>query len=107
VRDRKTDYGTIILHWLFVGAFAVAFFSGMRIATEAPNRTWINLFDAVLPRGGVWMAHMQAAVVLVAVSLAYAVYLIRSGLGRRVRLDKIRLPTISSCTGSSSLPCWP
>jgi Ethylbenzene dehydrogenase/Prokaryotic cytochrome b561 len=91
VRDRKTDYGTIILHWLFVGAFAVAFFSGMRIATEAPNRTWINLFDAVLPRGGVWMAHMQAAVVLVAVSLAYAVYLIRSGLGRRVRLDKIRL----------------
>jgi hypothetical protein len=91
VRDRKTDYGTVILHWLFVGGFGVAFFSGMRIATEAPDRAWINLFDAVLPRGGVWMAHMQAAVVLVAVSLAYAVYLMRSGLGRRVRLDKIRL----------------
>ena len=63
----------------------------MRIATEAPERTWINLFDVVLPREHVWMAHMQAAVVLVAVALAYAVYMTRSGLGRRVRLDKIRL----------------
>jgi Ethylbenzene dehydrogenase/Prokaryotic cytochrome b561 len=89
--SRKTDYGTIILHWLFVGAFGVAFFSGMRIATETPDRTWINLFDAVLPRDSVWMAHMQAAVVLIAVSLAYLVYLMKSGLGRRVRLDEVRL----------------
>jgi hypothetical protein len=88
---RKTDYGTIILHWLLVAAFAVAFVSGMRIATEAPGRGWINLFDAVLPRQSVWVAHMQAAVVLVAVSLAYAVYVMKSGLGRRVQLDKIRL----------------
>ena len=88
---RKTDYGTIILHWLLVAAFSIAFLSGLRIATEAPERTWINLFDAVLPRESVWTAHMQAAVVLVAVSLAYTVYLMRSGLGRRVRLDKIRL----------------
>jgi hypothetical protein len=91
VRHRKTDYGTIILHWLLVAAFGIAFLSGLRIATEAPERTWINLFDTVLPRESVWVAHMQASVVLVAVSLAYAIYLVRSGLGRRVRLDKIRL----------------
>jgi hypothetical protein len=91
VRQRKTDYGTIILHWVLVGAFVVAFFSGLRIATEAPGRGWINLFDAVLPRQSVWVAHMQAAVVLVTVSLAYVVYLAKSGLGRRVQLDKIRL----------------
>jgi Ethylbenzene dehydrogenase/Prokaryotic cytochrome b561 len=91
MRARKTDYGTIILHWLLVGAFGVSFFSGLRIATETPDRTWINWFDVVLPRDSVWMAHMQAAVVLIAVSLAYAVYLTRSGLGRRVRLDSIRL----------------
>ena len=46
----------------------VAFVTGLRIATEAPGRGWINLFDAVLPRESVWMAHMQAAVALVAVS---------------------------------------
>ena len=38
MRRRKTDYGTIILHWLLVAAFGVAFVSGMRIAT-APERT--------------------------------------------------------------------
>jgi hypothetical protein len=91
VRNRKTDYGTIILHWLFVTAFGIAFLSGLRIATEAPGRSWINLFDAVLPRASVWMTHMQAAVALVALALAYAVYLKRSGLGRRIQLDKIRL----------------
>ncbi|MGZ3282015.1 MAG: cytochrome b/b6 domain-containing protein, partial [Xanthobacteraceae bacterium] len=91
MRQRKTDYGTIILHWLLVAAFSVAFVSGLRIATEAPGRSWINLFDSVLPRQSVWVAHMQAAVVLVAVSLGYAVYLAKSGLGRRVQFDKIRL----------------
>ena len=91
MRHRKTDYGTIILHWLLVAAFGVAFITGLRIATEAPGRSWINLFDAVLPRESVWVAHMQASVVLVAVSLAYTIYLVRSGLGRRIWLDKIRL----------------
>jgi hypothetical protein len=91
VKHQKTDYGTIILHWLLVAALGIAFVTGLRIATEAPGRSWINLFDAVLPRESVWMAHMQAAVALLAVSTAYAIYLIRSGLGRRIRLDKIRL----------------
>jgi hypothetical protein len=91
VRQRKTDYGTIILHWLLVLASSVAFATGLRIASEAPDRSWINLFDIVLPRSGVWTTHMQAAVVLVAVALAYTIYLARSGLSRRVQLDRIRL----------------
>jgi cytochrome b subunit of formate dehydrogenase len=91
VRQRKTDYGTIILHWLLVLASCVAFVTGLRIATEAPDRTWINLFDIVLPRAGVWTMHMQAALVLVGVALAYTIYLARSGLSRRVQLDRIRL----------------
>src|SRR6266699_747708 len=90
MKRSKTDYGTIILHWLLVAALGVAFVSGMRIATEAPERTWINVFDTVLPQNA-WVMHMQAAVVLVAVSLAYAIYIIRSGLGRRIRLDEVRL----------------
>ena len=84
MKRRKTDYGTIILHWLLVAGFGVAFVSGMRIATEVPERTWINFFDAVLPQN-VWVMHMQAAVVLVAVSLTYTIYVLRSGLGRRIR----------------------
>jgi len=91
VRRPRTDYGTIVLHWLLVGATAVAFLTGLRIASEAPDRTWINLLDLVLPRSDVWVPHMQAAVVIVAVSIGYAVYSIRSGLSRRIALDKSRL----------------
>jgi hypothetical protein len=91
VRQRKTDYGTIFLHWLLVAAIGVAFVSGLRIATETPSRTWINLFDALLPRANVWTLHMEAAVALFAIAVAYAVYVTRSGLSRRIQLDKIRL----------------
>ena len=91
MRQRKTDYGTIILHWTFVAAFVVALVTGLRIATETPDRTWINWFDMVLPRDSVWVAHMQAAIVLVAVAIGYLVYMLRSGLGRRVQVDKVRL----------------
>ena len=91
MKPRKTDYGTVVLHWLLVGAVGVAFLSGLRIATEAPDRIWLNLFDAILPRVNVWTAHIEAAVVLVAVAIAHAVYLVRSGLSRRVRLDEARL----------------
>ena len=90
MRQRKTDYGTIILHWVLVGAFGVAFVTGLRIATEAPDRTWINFFDAILPQNA-WVLHMQAAVVLVMVAIAYTIYVVRSGLGSRIRLDKVRL----------------
>src|SRR5581483_1982238 len=51
----------------------------------------INAFDFVLPRENVWTWHIEAALVLVAVSIAHAVYLVRSGLSRRVQLDKVRL----------------
>src|SRR5258708_15393724 len=81
----------MIPHWVVVAAFGVALFSGLRIATESPERTWINMFDVFLPRDSVWTAHMQAAVVLVAVALAYTIYVIRSGLGRRIQLDRVRL----------------
>jgi hypothetical protein len=111
MKYRKTDYGTIILHWLLVGAFGVALFSGMRIATETPERIWINLFDALLPRESVWVIHMQAALVLVAVALAYTVYLTRSGLARRVKLDGIRFRGLFGRTEArlgaiNVLLCW-
>jgi hypothetical protein len=90
-RTRKTDYGTIILHWTLVASLAVALLSGLRIATETPDRTWINLLDGLLPRSTVWTAHMPAAVVLVTVALAYTIYMSLSGLARRVRLDRVRM----------------
>jgi hypothetical protein len=90
-RDRKTDYGTVILHWALVASLAVAFSTGLRIATETPGRDWISVLDIVLPRSVVWTAHMPAAVVLVTVAAAYAIYMSLSGLARRLRLDRTRM----------------
>src|SRR5262249_34744735 len=78
-------------HWLLVAAISVAFFTGLRIATEGPDRGWINMLDFILPRESVWLPHIEAAVALVAVSIAHAIYLTRSGLRSRVQLDKVRL----------------
>jgi cytochrome b subunit of formate dehydrogenase len=91
VRIRRTDYGTIILHWLLACATIVALITGLRIATEAPDHAWLNKIDWMLPRAHVWTWHMPAAVVLVGVAVAYMIYVLRSGLSRRVAMDKIRL----------------
>jgi hypothetical protein len=94
---RRTDYGTVLLHWCLVTALAVAIVTGLRIAAESPGRTWINAFDLVLPRHAVWTAHMQAAVVLVAIALAYAIYVVLARLCRRIRFDRVRLAGLSGC----------
>jgi hypothetical protein len=88
---RKTDYGTVILHWLLVGLLAIAIATGLRIATESPDRGWINILDLVLPKAAVWTSHLQCAVLLTALAAAYVVYVSRVHLGQRVRLDRVRL----------------
>src|SRR4051812_3992133 len=91
VKIRKTDYGTIILHWVLVAGISVTVFTGLRMATEGPDHLWLNMFDGILPRTHVWVPHIWASVILVAVSVAYPVYSSRSGLSRRVQIDKSRL----------------
>jgi len=91
IRKRKTDYGTVILHGLLVTSLVVAIVTGLRIATETPAHDWTGIFDFVLPKATVWSGHIDAAVVLIAVSVAYAVYVWRAGLVRRIRLDRVRL----------------
>lgn len=90
-RKKKTDYGTVIFHWLLVALLAIAVITGLRIATETPDRTWLDVFDALLPKATVWTHHIDAAVLLIGIAIAYVVYVSRAGLGQRVRLDSVRL----------------
>ena len=94
---RGTDYGTVLLHGSLVTVLLVAIVTGLRIATESPGHKWINAFDLTLPRHMVWTAHMQAAVVLVAVALAYTIYIVLAGLSRRIRFDRVRLAGLFGC----------
>src|SRR5882757_4669952 len=90
-RKKKTDYGTVIFHWLLVALLALAFITGLRIATETPDRTWLGVLDALLPKATVWTHHIDAAVLLIGTAIAYVVYVSRAGLAQRVRLDSVRL----------------
>ena len=91
MKIRKTDYGTIILHWVLVGGIGVTLVTGLRMATEGPDHLWLNAFDSFLPRTHVWVPHIWASVILVAVAVAYPIYASKSGLSRRVQIDKSRV----------------
>ena len=88
---KRTDYGTIVFHWLLVGSLAIATVTGLRIATETPGRIWINFLDPVLPKAAVWTEHLQSAAVLIGITIAYVVYVKKLRLRQRLRLDRVRL----------------
>jgi hypothetical protein len=90
-RIKKTDYGTVILHWSLAGALLIAIATGFRIATETPDRVWLNALSFILPQSIVWNWHMESAVVLIGISIAYVIYVARVRLGQRLRLDRVRL----------------
>jgi hypothetical protein len=88
---KKTDYGTIIFHWALAASIVVAVATGLRIATETPGREWLNVFDFFLPKAAVWTEHLQSAMLLTGISVAYVVYVWRARLWPRLRLDRVRL----------------
>lgn len=90
-RKLKTDIGTVLLHWIAVLAVFVNLATGLAIAADAPSRTWLHFLRGLLPQGEVWRLHIVSGVVLLAVAIAYAIYLHRSGLTRRISLDKARI----------------
>jgi hypothetical protein len=87
----KTDLGTIILHWLLVGALLGVIVTGLRIAAEAPDHGWIAVLDGVLPRSGIRIGHLRSALMLIVVAVAYPIYMWRAALMPRIWLDRVRL----------------
>lgn len=90
----KTDLGTIIMHWTLVITLTVSVATGLRIAMDSPDQAWLVALDNYLPLYTVWTRHIPAAVTLVAISLAYVLYIHYSGLNRRIRFDRTRLTVL-------------
>jgi cytochrome b subunit of formate dehydrogenase len=88
---RRTDIGTILLHWLFAATLMVLAVTGLKIAADEPEHAWLRVFAPLLPKDVVWTAHMPAALALGALATAYVAYLMSAGLFRRVQLDRVRL----------------
>jgi cytochrome b subunit of formate dehydrogenase len=58
---RKTDIGTIILHWSLVALLAMTASTGLRIAIDSPyDMVWLQRLDFILPQANVWTLHIPA-----------------------------------------------
>src|SRR5260370_16171597 len=82
-RVRKTDLGTILLHWILVITLTLSIGTGLRIAMDSPEHSWLVAFDRFLPLYTLWTLHIPAALTLFALSVAYAAYIWRGRPMRR------------------------
>jgi cytochrome b subunit of formate dehydrogenase len=98
---KKTDFGTVLLHWTLVALLLVAVATGLRIALDSPHDLhWLHAWDFLLPQSIVWTAHVPAGAALIALALSYAIYMSKAGLARRVRPDLARLKGIAGGAGA-------
>ena len=73
---RKSDLGTILLHWLIVLALCGAVLTGLAIAALiAPDCEIPPYVSFLLPGENVWYLHLAFGIALVASFIAYAVYI--------------------------------
>ena len=92
---KKTDFGTILLHWTLAALLVVAVATGLRIALDSPHDLrWLHAWEFLLPQSFVWTAHIPVGTALIALAVSYAIYMSKAGLARRVRPDIARLKGI-------------
>jgi cytochrome b subunit of formate dehydrogenase len=92
----RTDAPTALLHWALVITLIVSLLTGLRIASDAIDSTWARALDALLLQGSVTYWHTWAAYALSLVAAAYVVFLFRTRLQARVKLDAARLRAIGT-----------
>lgn len=94
---RRAPLATILIHWLVVASLAISLATGLRIAADAPDAVVSAALTPVLPQGDVFFWHLTSGCAILALMLAYTLYQIRSGLGRRLtrlpRAEKTRAST--------------
>jgi hypothetical protein len=91
---RKTDTGTVILHWLLVGTLAVSTATGLRIASDGLSAGFVQSLADLLPAHNVWFFHIIAGIGVLVIAAAYPIYLYSTGLGRRIFIDRTRLTAL-------------
>jgi cytochrome b subunit of formate dehydrogenase len=93
---RKTDFGTVILHWALVILLIVSVLTGLRIAIGSPyDMLWLRKVEFLLPQSSVWTLHIPVGTILFAIAVSYTIYIYRAGLFRRVQPDIARLSGIA------------
>lgn len=94
VKPPRSDIGTILLHWTTTIAMVVSLLTGLRISADAEGSIFAKALEPILPQGEIWSVHVISALVLVACVIAYAFYMARSGLKRRISLKRTIVFTV-------------
>src|SRR5262249_57263752 len=90
----RTDMGTVVLHALLLGSVCFLVATGLRIASDDPEVTWLALLDPILPIEHLWYRHLIAGTVLAGTLVGYGVYVAHARLRARMRFDRMRLVAI-------------
>src|SRR5215211_878560 len=89
---KRSDIGTILLHWATAATFIVSLLTGIRIATfgfVAPTAAhWLS---PILPQGEMWTWHFVGGLGLFFCASAYVTYMIRGGLAPRNAIKRLRI----------------
>ena len=90
----RTDIGTLVIHWTVTIACIITLLTGLRLASDQEFSLVWRAIAPILPQGEIWSWHIISGLALYFASTAYAVYMFRSGLKRRVALAKVRALTM-------------
>ncbi len=84
-QNKKSDLGTVFVHWLLVLGLLGCILTGLSIASADNPTLWIVfIFGFVLPSENVWYYHLISGVGLFVSIVAYATYLKRARLTGRL-----------------------
>jgi hypothetical protein len=92
----RTDFGTVVAHWVVAALFAISALTGFRIAADALDAGWTRFPGAVALQGEVVVWHVVSAWFLVAATVGYVVLMLFARLVPRVALDVSRIRALSS-----------
>lgn len=89
----RSDLPTVLLHWGLVISLLISISTGWRIAGMTDGNLLWRWVDALILQGNVLRWHFIAASCLLVLVVAYIVFLLRAGLGGRL---KLRLAALNS-----------
>jgi cytochrome b subunit of formate dehydrogenase len=94
-RKKQTDAGTIVLHWWLAVSLLLSTLTGLRFAIDMPDTAYLKAVEPLLPVANIWIIHILAGVSVMGLAVAYPIYLLRTGLFRRIWLDRARLASLA------------
>lgn len=91
IRWHKSDWGTVVAHWLGVALVVFLTATGLKLLADEPDYRWLSGIAEYAPGGDPWYRHIVSGYAFAAVAVFYIAYIAKAGLSSRIVLDSARL----------------